>query len=115
MDEIEKIEKQNQISTGILGESCAPSIDLLPKITQERCQKEYENFEEWRKSIYVKVVNEDVFLAYMKVKPEVYSPNSLWSNISMLKLALTLTVQGGVRRHIFVYSFYSFYSFNCTF
>ncbi|XP_031352052.1 uncharacterized protein LOC116180103 [Photinus pyralis] len=82
------IEGNINIPPDVLADSMAASVDLLPEKTRERYQKEYEDFKEWLKIKRINLVNEDVLLAYVKGKSEMYSPNSLWTKVSMLKLTL---------------------------
>lgn len=81
-------EENFEIPAEILEEASAASINLLPRKTKERYEKEYQDFITWRTSKNVKCVNEDVLLAYVKGKSELFAPNSLWTKISMLKLGL---------------------------
>lgn len=85
---IDHSEMSREIPLEIQEEAAAATQNLLPTITRERYQQEYDNFLKWRQDRSINSVNEAVLLAYAKRMSEMYSPTSLWTKISMLKLAL---------------------------
>lgn len=64
--------------------------DLLPSKSKDRYEKTYSAFEDWCSFKNVKVVTEEVLLAYFAEKTNHYKSSSLWSMYSMLKSTLLL-------------------------
>lgn len=81
---------ENDIPSDVLEEAAAATKNLFPSTTQQRYQQEYDNFVKWRQNKNIHSVSEEVLLAYAKGMSETYSPTSLWTKISMLKLALRI-------------------------
>ncbi|XP_074038773.1 uncharacterized protein isoform X2 [Leptinotarsa decemlineata] len=65
---------------------------LIPSKSEAVYQKEYKIYLDWltRKNVMPKDVTETVFLAYFQELSETYSPNSLWTEWSMLKSMMTI-------------------------
>ncbi|GLG94592.1 uncharacterized protein GBIM_01781 [Gryllus bimaculatus] len=81
-------ENTNNYPDDILEKESSSSVDLLPEKTKLRYEKEYQDFQHWRQCKDIDFVNETVMLAYAEEKSDTYSPTSLWTKFSMLKLAL---------------------------
>lgn len=60
-------------------------LNLLPKKSQQRYEKQYKLFNDWKKSKKTKHVSENVLLAYLSERSKVINAATLWSEFSMLK------------------------------
>lgn len=81
---------ENEIPSDVLEEAAAATNNLFPEKTKQRYQQEYDNFKKWRQNKNIHRISEEVLLAYAKGMSETYSPTTLWTKISMLKLALRI-------------------------
>lgn len=63
---------------------------LLPVKSKEKYEKAYGHFEDWCKEKRVKVINEEILLAYFEQKSRVYKSSTLWSTYSMLRTTLAM-------------------------
>ena len=61
---IDHSEMSREIPLEIQEEAAAATQNLLPTITRERYQQEYDNFLKWRQDRSINSVNEAVLLAY---------------------------------------------------
>lgn len=71
----------------------APSANesLLPEKNKDRYQNEYDDLLEWCRIRKVKLVNDDVIIAYVKEKSDSYCPSSMWSKISSYHVEISFT------------------------
>lgn len=59
--------------------------ELLPTKSRERYKQTYITFKQWQESKKLKIMTENILLAYFSEMSEKLSPPTLWSNYSMLK------------------------------
>lgn len=79
-----------ELPQSIQDDAAAATMDILPTISKERYEKQYQHFENWRKEQGVTSLKEDVFLAYFLELSSKLKPNTLWSRYSMIKSVLKL-------------------------
>lgn len=80
-----ELSEDEALPEAILEAAAAASLDLLPKISQQRYEKQYEHFLKWCKEKKVNSFREEVFLAYFADIGKVLKANTLWSRYSMIK------------------------------
>lgn len=66
------------------------TLQLLPKKSRDKYEKEYEIFKTWCRQKKVKQVSENVLLAYFSGHAKNMKSSSLWSKYSMLKSTLAI-------------------------
>lgn len=67
-------------------EAAASAVcELVPDKSKARYERTYLSFEQWCGQKNVKVINENVLLAFFSEKALNFKPSSLWSTYSMLK------------------------------
>lgn len=64
------------------------TMDLLPQKSKQNYTAAYNDFKKWRREKKTNSFDEIILLNYFDMLSESYSPNSLWSIYSKLKLTL---------------------------
>ena len=77
-----------ELPEDILEAASVANLDLLPKKSLVRYEKQYEHFVSWCEAKKVKAPKEEVLLAYFLEMSKLWKPNTLWSRYSMLKSVL---------------------------
>jgi hypothetical protein len=65
------------------------SSSLLPAKSRSRYDKAHADFVEWQHKKNVKIVNEQVILAYVQELSQSFAPSSLWTIVSNVESFLT--------------------------
>ncbi|XP_045480945.1 uncharacterized protein LOC123685330 [Harmonia axyridis] len=81
-----------EISRNLLEKAEKARSVLLPTKSELKYKKEYDKFLQWMEvnRMDSKNTSETVMLAYFQEMSELYSPNSLWTKWSMLKLMMRI-------------------------
>ncbi|XP_045479864.1 uncharacterized protein LOC123684593 [Harmonia axyridis] len=81
-----------EISRDLLEKAEKARSVLLPTKSELKYKKEYDKFLQWMEvnRMDSKNTSETVMLAYFQEMSELYSPNSLWTKRSMLKLMMRI-------------------------
>lgn len=89
-----------------IGEAAAAATyELLPKKSRSRYEQVFKNFESWLEKKNVRIISEDVILAYLFEKSKILKSSSLWSNYSMLKSTLLINKNVDISKYPKVVSF----------
>lgn len=66
------------------------SLDMLPKKSREKYERQHQLFLEWCGKHHITKYSENVVMGYFAEMAEKYSPPTLWSYYSMLKATLNV-------------------------
>jgi hypothetical protein len=70
--------------------SVIASLDMLPKKSREKYERQHQLFLEWCTKNRITKYSENVLMGYFAKMAEKYSPPTMWSYYSMLKATLNL-------------------------
>lgn len=99
------IDLKEELPDDILEDANIANLNLLPVKSKEKYEKQYDLFDKWCKEKGVKIVKEEVLLAYFVKLNKEFSPNTLWAKYSMIKSVLKL------KRNIDISNFYKLTAF----
>lgn len=83
-------ESEDSISSDIEEDAKAAISNLLPKKSKELYELAYKKFKNWCELKKVKMVSENVLLAYFSNKSKVLKPSTMWSQYSMLRTTISI-------------------------
>lgn len=87
-------------------ESAALAVQsLLPVKSKDKYENAYRQFDDWCKERRVKVITEEVLLAYFEQKSRVYKSSTLWSLYSMLRTTLSMKKNIDIKKFVSLIAF----------
>lgn len=87
-------------------ESAALAVQsLLPVKSKDKYENAYRQFDDWCKERQVKVITEEVLLAYFEQKSRVYKSSTLWSLYSMLRTTLSMKKNIDIKKFVSLIAF----------
>jgi integrase len=97
---------EEELPDCILEAAAEANLELLPVISRERYEKQYDHFIQWaRKKGTTNFKKEEVLLAYFLELSKIMRPNTLWSRFSMIKAVMK------IRENLDIGQFYKLITF----
>ncbi|KAK4874152.1 hypothetical protein RN001_013512 [Aquatica leii] len=98
MDQVNEVHITVMVPEDIVNEANDAVFHLLPNKSKYRYLKEMTKFRSWMELRKVRVVTEEVMVAYFNGLIEKYSPSSLWSTYFMFRLTVFVYEQIDIRK-----------------
>lgn len=90
----------------VLNEAQIATWSLIPEKSRAIYKKQYDLFKVWMNERNVKIVNEDVMLAYVSEMSKQFKPSTVWCRCSMIKKLLLVNEDIDIGKYVLLVYIY---------